>query len=76
MTTTPPPDERGQPMPPLIVILLLLAAAVLHASWHVLVKSQDNRLTVLVGMNLVASAIELCALAFAGAGTVGRAARA
>jgi drug/metabolite transporter (DMT)-like permease len=36
----------------------MLSAAVLHASWHALVKTGDNQLTVLAGMSLVAA---LCA---------------
>ena len=43
----------------------MLTAALLHTSWHLMVKSNDDRLTVLVGMNLVASIIALCALPFA-----------
>ncbi len=50
-------------MTPLIVVLML-AAAVLHSSWHVMVKSNKDRLTVLSGMNLVSSTVALAALPF------------
>jgi drug/metabolite transporter (DMT)-like permease len=47
------------------IAALMLTAALLHTSWHLMIKSNDDRLTVLVGMNLVASIIALCALPFA-----------
>ena len=48
----------------LLVITLMLAAAVLHASWHVMVKFHADRLTMLCGMNVVSAAVALAALPF------------
>ncbi|MEA2879155.1 MAG: hypothetical protein QOF14_4351 [Hyphomicrobiales bacterium] len=42
----------------------MLSAAALHASWHALVKSSDNQLTMLTGMSLVATAIAALFLPF------------
>lgn len=44
----------------LLTISLMLAAGLLHASWHSLVKSGQNQITVLAGMGAVAG---LCAAA-------------
>ncbi len=45
-------------------VALLLVAAFLHASWHALVKSGSDQLTVLAGMGLVSSAMAAVALPF------------
>jgi drug/metabolite transporter (DMT)-like permease len=42
----------------------MLSAAVLHASWHALVKSADDQLAVLAGMGLVAAAFAVALLPF------------
>ena len=47
-----------------LTIFLILTAALLHASWHALVKSGTDQIVVLAGMGLVAAFIALCALPF------------
>ncbi len=47
-----------------LTITLMLAAAVLHASWHSLVKSGSHGLAVLTGMCLVSSLAATCVLPF------------
>jgi drug/metabolite transporter (DMT)-like permease len=42
----------------------MLCAAALHASWHALVKSSGNQLTVLTGMSMVATAVAIIVLPF------------
>jgi drug/metabolite transporter (DMT)-like permease len=42
----------------------MLLAGLLHATWHALVKSGDDQITVLAGMGLVAVAMALVALVF------------
>ncbi|MEA2874504.1 MAG: hypothetical protein QOH67_4652 [Hyphomicrobiales bacterium] len=42
----------------------MLCAAALHASWHALVKSSDDQLTVLTGMSLVAALVAALFLPF------------
>ncbi|MCC7045996.1 MAG: EamA family transporter [Alphaproteobacteria bacterium] len=46
------------------VILAILAAAMLHATWHALVKSSGDRVVALAGMNLVSGAVALGFLPF------------
>lgn len=48
----------------ILTIVLMLCAAALHASWHALVKSSDNQLTVLVGMSMVATVVAAIGLPF------------
>jgi len=48
----------------LLTIVLMLAAALLHASWHSLVKSGADRMVTLAGMGTVASAGAIAALPF------------
>ncbi len=50
-----------------IVIAAMLAASLLHASWHALVKSSDDRVIALAGMNVVSGCTALALLPFAGA---------
>src|SRR4051812_49091723 len=47
-----------------ITVLLMLLAALLHASWHSLVKYGGDQKLVLAGMGLVAAAVAMCALPF------------
>lgn len=42
----------------------MLTAGLLHASWHGLVKSSTNHITLLAGMGAVAALIAICALPF------------
>src|SRR5260221_10322423 len=42
----------------------MLCAAALHASWHALVKSSGNQLTLLTGMSLVATVVAVIGLPF------------
>lgn len=46
------------------VILAILAAALLHATWHALVKASGDRIVALAGMNLVSGAVALGFLPF------------
>lgn len=48
------------------VIAAMLAASLLHASWHALVKSSDDRVVALAGMNLVSGCVALALLPLAG----------
>jgi drug/metabolite transporter (DMT)-like permease len=48
----------------LLTISLMLAAGLLHASWHSLVKSGQNQITVLAGMGAVAGLCAAGALPF------------
>jgi drug/metabolite transporter (DMT)-like permease len=48
----------------ILTVVLMLCAAALHASWHALVKSSDNGLTVLTGMSLVATVVAAIGLPF------------
>ncbi|MDB5602239.1 MAG: hypothetical protein JWN71_4283 [Xanthobacteraceae bacterium] len=50
-------------MDPLIVSLMLLAA-VLHASWHALVKASQNGIATMAGMNLVSAGAALLVVPF------------
>lgn len=47
-----------------LTIVLMLLAALLHASWHSLVKYGGDQRLVLAGMGFVATAISVCALPF------------
>jgi drug/metabolite transporter (DMT)-like permease len=47
-----------------VTVIVMLCAAALHASWHALVKSAGDQLTVLAGMGLVAATVALAALPF------------
>jgi drug/metabolite transporter (DMT)-like permease len=47
-----------------LTIGLMLTAALLHASWHALVKSGTDQIAVLAGMGLVAALVAACALPF------------
>jgi drug/metabolite transporter (DMT)-like permease len=47
-----------------LTITLMLLAAVLHATWHSLVKSGDNGLTILTGMCLVSAVVAALFLPF------------
>jgi drug/metabolite transporter (DMT)-like permease len=42
----------------------VLAAALLHATWHALVKSSDDGVVALAGMNVVSGVVALCFLPF------------
>jgi len=44
--------------------LVIVLAALLHATWHALVKSSGDRIVALAGMNLVSGAVALCFLPF------------
>lgn len=46
------------------VVLVILLAALLHATWHALVKSSGDRIVALAGMNLVSGAVALGFLPF------------
>jgi drug/metabolite transporter (DMT)-like permease len=48
----------------ILTISLMLAAGLLHASWHSLVKSGQNQITVLAGMGAVAGLCAAAALPF------------
>jgi len=48
----------------LVVALAVLAASLLHASWHALIKSSDDQVASLAGMNFVAGVAALAALPF------------
>ena len=50
-------------MDPLVVLVILLAA-LLHATWHALVKSSGDRIVALAGMNLASGAVALGFLPF------------
>lgn len=45
-----------------LIIALLLGAALLHSSWHAMIKAGDDRLVGLAGMNVVSAGISMCAL--------------
>lgn len=47
-----------------LTIAVMLLAALLHASWHALVKSGEDQITILAGMGVVASAAAVLALPF------------
>jgi len=47
-----------------LTVTLMLLAALLHASWHSLVKYRDDQNVVLAGMGLVAAVIALPAISF------------
>lgn len=44
------------------VVAMLLLAALLHASWHALIKTAGDRLVGLAGMNIVSTAVSLALL--------------
>lgn len=44
------------------VVAMLLLAALLHASWHALIKTAGDRLAGLAGMNIVSTAVSLALL--------------
>lgn len=46
------------------VIGAMLVAALLHASWHALIKGHADRLVGLAGMNVVSTAVVLCMVPF------------
>jgi len=46
------------------VVLVILLAALLHATWHALVKSSGDRIVALAGMNLVSGLAALACLPF------------
>ena len=46
------------------IALLMLLAALLHASWHAMVKSSGDRVIGLAGMNVVSAGLALLALPF------------
>ncbi len=46
----------------LTICAMLLGAALLHASWHAMVKSSGDRLISLAGMNVVSGCLSLAAL--------------
>lgn len=48
----------------LLVIVLLLGAALLHSSWHAIIKASGDRLVGLAGMNVVSVGISLAVLPF------------
>ena len=41
----------------LSVVIAMIAASLLHASWHALVKTSDDQVVALAGMNLVSGAV-------------------
>lgn len=45
-----------------LIVVALLGVALLHASWHAMIKSSGDRLVGLAGMNVVSSACALVAL--------------
>jgi hypothetical protein len=45
-------------------VALMLLAGLLHATWHSLVKSGSNQITILTGMSLVAGTAAVIALPF------------
>ncbi len=45
-----------------LVVAMLLFAALLHASWHALIKTAGDRLVGLAGMNIVSTAVSLALL--------------
>lgn len=47
-----------------LTIALMLAAAVLHASWHALIKSASDGIAALAGMGVVATVVAACILPF------------
>ena len=47
-----------------LTIALMLGAGLLHASWHAIIKSGQDRIALLAGMGTVAAAIAACALPF------------
>jgi drug/metabolite transporter (DMT)-like permease len=47
-----------------LTISLMLIAALLHSSWHALVKASNNGITVLAGMNLVSAGAALFVVPF------------
>lgn len=47
-----------------LTIAMMLAAALLHASWHALIKSAANGIAAIAGMGLVATVIAACILPF------------
>lgn len=48
----------------ILTITVMLIAALMHASWHALVKSGEDQITVLAGMGLVSSAVAVIAVPF------------
>jgi uncharacterized membrane protein len=51
------------------VAVAVLAAALLHATWHALVKSSGDRIVALAGMNVVSGAVAFALLPFVSAPT-------
>lgn len=47
-----------------ITIVMMLLAALLHASWHALVKVGANQISALAGMGLIAAVVAACGLPF------------
>jgi len=48
----------------LLVVTAVLAAALLHSSWHALVKSSGDQVVALAGMNLVSGTVALALIPF------------
>lgn len=46
----------------LLVVVMLLGAALLHSSWHAMIKVNSDRLVGLAGMNVISAGISLAAL--------------
>ena len=45
------------------VIIALLGAALLHATWHALIKKSEDQLIGLAGMNIFSAGVALAAIA-------------
>jgi len=58
--------RRIRPTLELSVVIAMVAASLLHASWHALVKSSDDQVVALAGMNLVSAAVALAVLPLVG----------
>ncbi len=58
-----PAASRISPMY-LSIVLMLLGAAVLHSSWHAMIKVGADRLAGLAGMNVVSATVAVFALPF------------
>ncbi len=48
----------------IVVLAAVLGAALLHSSWHAMIKRAPNRVVGLAGMNVVSVAVGLCAIPF------------
>jgi drug/metabolite transporter (DMT)-like permease len=47
-----------------IVIAAMVGAALLHSSWHAMVKASGDRIVSLAGINVVSTSLALCAVPF------------